>query len=367
MRFALIFRLPKAVLTQVTRNYAEYSPKALRSLKPKSSRNTVQFYVDSCRVRAVAGNGGDGCISFLSVWCKDHAGPDGGDGGHGGHVIFQATHSKKSLNHCNSVIQAKHGERGFNKDCTGKNADHIFVEVPLGTIIRDKSGRVVGDLQEEGAMFVAARGGAGGRGNKFFLTDTEQAPSVAEEGAIGESNHYTLEVRSMAHLGLIGFPNAGKSTLLRAVTRARPAVAPYPFTTLRPHIGMIPYDDYEQVAIADLPGLIPGSHKNYGLGIQFLQHAERCRGLIFLLDGTNDPLAQYSTLAKELALYSQALAQRPRCLVLNKIDVPAVKEIQKEIGRKLDVIAVSAKTGQNISELLRVIRKMYDAGDDYVK
>ncbi|CAH2079690.1 unnamed protein product, partial [Iphiclides podalirius] len=133
------------------------------------------------------------------------------------------------------------------------------------TIVRDEAGRVVGDLSSEGAMFVAARGGAGGRGNKFFLTDTQQAPDIAEFGAIGESRVYSLEVRSMAHVGLIGFPNAGKSTLLRALTRARPTVAPYPFTTLRPHIGMVPYDDYEQVAIADLPGLIPGSHKNYGL------------------------------------------------------------------------------------------------------
>ncbi|XP_045782982.1 mitochondrial ribosome-associated GTPase 2 isoform X2 [Maniola jurtina] len=373
MRFSIIFRIPKAVLTsQITRNYSEYAPKALRSLKPKSTRNNLQFYVDSCRVRAVAGNGGDGCVSFLSVWCKEQAGPDGGDGGHGGHVIFRATHSKKSLNHCHSVIQAKHGERGTHKDCTGKNADHIVVDVPLGTIVKDGSGRVVGDLQGEGTMFVAARGGAGGRGNKFFLTDTEQEPMVAEYGAVGESNHYTLEVRSMAHLGLIGFPNAGKSTLLRAITRARPTVAPYPFTTLRPHIGMVPYDDYEQVAIADLPGLIPGSHKNYGLGIQFLQHAERCRGLIFLLDGTNDPLKQYKTLNHELKQYSAQLVQRPRCVVLNKMDVPRVAEIYRNISTHIRtksvgetaVIGISAKTGHNISELLRVIRQMYDEGED---
>ncbi|XP_049884262.1 GTPase Obg isoform X2 [Pectinophora gossypiella] len=390
----------------------EYSPKALRSLKSKSSRSTVQFYVDHQRVRAVAGNGGDGCISFLSVWCKDQAGPDGGDGGNGGHVIFQATHTVKSLNHCRAVIQAKHGERGFNKDCNGKNAQHVIIPVPLGTIIKDESGKVVGDLSTEGVMFVAARGGAGGRGNKFFLTDTEQAPDVAEIGAKGETNVYSLEVRSMAHIGLIGFPNAGKSTLLRSMTRARPNVAPYPFTTLRPHIGMVPYDDYEQVAIADLPGLIPGSHKNRGLGIQFLQHVERCRGLIYLLDGTNNPLQQYESLTYELHQYSNALSRRPSCIVVNKIDLKEGKTGFEDVKRGLQdiitarnddeetydeenyreesvheekvnkeskecdvevrnfanlgiqVIGISAKTGMNLSELSKVVRQMYDCGED---
>ncbi|XP_045456405.1 mitochondrial ribosome-associated GTPase 2 [Melitaea cinxia] len=361
MRLAFLYRGPKLALL-LTRNFSEGNvPKALRSLKSKSTKTNIQYYVDSCRVRAVAGNGGDGCISFLSAWCKDRAGPDGGDGGHGGHVIFQATHSKKSLNHCNTVIQAKPGDKGSSKDCNGKNAQHVVVQVPLGTIIKDSAGRVVGDLQEEGMMFVAARGGAGGRGNKFFLTSTEQAPMIAEHGAEGESLQYTLEVRSMAHVGLIGFPNAGKSTLLRAVSRARPTVAPYPFTTLRPHIGMVPYDDYEQVAIADLPGLIPGSHKNYGLGIQFLQHAERCKGLIFLLDGSDDPSEQYDILSYELSQYSKTLAERPKCIVINKIDLPEARLNYNEMRKSMQVIGISAKTGLNLAEFLTVIRKMYDS------
>ncbi|KAG6463932.1 mitochondrial ribosome-associated GTPase 2 [Manduca sexta] len=345
---------------QIIRHSSEYTPKALRSLKAKSTRNNVQYYVDACRVRAVGGNGGDGCISFLSAWCKDHAGPNGGDGGNGGHVIFQATHTVKGLNHCKTVVIAKHGERGFDKDCNGKNAQHIIIPVPLGTIVKDDNGTVVGDLSTEGMMFVAARGGAGGRGNKFFLTDTEQAPDIAEFGAEGESNTYTLEVRSLAHIGLLGFPNAGKSTLLRALTRARPTVAPYPFTTLKPHIGMVPYDDYEQVAIADLPGLIPGSHKNYGLGIQFLQHIERCRGLIFLLDGTSDPQLQYDTLCHEITQYNSALKARPNCVVVNKIDTEEGKRSFEKLKKKMRVLGISAKTGVNLRELLTVVRDMYD-------
>ncbi|KAG6460963.1 hypothetical protein O3G_MSEX012335 [Manduca sexta] len=271
-----------------------------------------------------------------------------------------ATHTVKGLNHCKKVVIAKHGERGFDKDCNGKNAQHIIIPVPLGTIVKDDNGTVVGDLTTEGMMFVAARGGAGGRGNKFFLTDTEQAPDIAEFGAEGESNTYTLEVRSLAHIGLLGFPNAGKSTLLRALTRARPTVAPYPFTTLKPHIGMVPYDDYEQVAIADLPGLIPGSHKNYGLGIQFLQHIERCRGLIFLLDGTSDPQLQYDTLSHEITQYNSALKARPNCVVVNKIDTEEGKRSFEKLKKKMRVLGISAKTGVNLGELLTVVRDMYD-------
>ncbi|XP_028169960.1 mitochondrial ribosome-associated GTPase 2-like isoform X1 [Ostrinia furnacalis] len=192
----------------------------------------------------------------------------------------------------------------------------------------------------------------------FFL----QAPDVAELGAIGETHSYSLSVRSLAHVGLVGAPNAGKSTLLRAATRARPAVAPYPFTTLQPHIGMVQYDDYEQVAIADLPGLIPGSHKNYGLGIQFLQHVERCRGLIYLLDGSTDPQEQYESLAYEVAQYNADLADRPQCVVVNKIDLPEGKKNFEILKKQMQVIGISAKTGQNLVELLKVVRRMYDSG-----
>ncbi|CAH0757726.1 unnamed protein product [Diatraea saccharalis] len=347
---------------QISLCYSQnHTPQPLRSIKAKSTRDSVQFYIDSCAVRVEAGNGGDGCISFLSAWCKEHAGPDGGDGGHGGHVIFQATHKVRSLNHLNSVIRAKNGEKGYNKDCCGKNADHVIVPVPLGTIVKDPHGSVVADLDREGVMFVAARGGAGGRGNKFFLTDTQQAPDVAELGGAGEAARYRVALRSMAHVGLVGLPNAGKSSLLRAATRARPTVAPYPFTTLRPHIGMVQYDDYEQVAVADLPGLIPGSHKNYGLGIQFLQHIERCKGLIYLLDGSNEPKQQYRVLMHEIQQYSSDLARRPSVVVVNKIDLEEARQNYEGMREEMDVIGISAKTGLNLRELLKIVRAIYDS------
>ncbi|KPJ14981.1 GTP-binding protein 5 [Papilio machaon] len=359
MRLINLLKTLRISYTQTIRTYSEYTPKPLRSLKPKSNRQYVQYYVDSCRVRAVGGNGGDGCISFLSAWCKDHAGPDGGDGGHGGHVIFQASHTVKSLNHCRSVIQAKHGGRGDNKDCTGKNAQHVVIPVPLECMEEEETALHI--IQHCPAVS-DYRDRYLGPPSKFFLTSTQQAPDIAELGAIGETCVYTLEVRSMAHVGLVGFPNAGKSTLLRAVTRARPTVAPYPFTTKQPHIGMVLYDDYEQIAIADLPGLIPGSHKNYGLGIQFLQHLERCRGLIYLLDGASDALQQLLTLQHEVQQYSAELATRPSLLVLNKTDLEIGQKTYEDLknNRPETVLGISAKTGHNVSELLKAIRHLYD-------
>lgn len=354
-RFSTKFRLPQAL------SYSKYV-NALRNTKPKSKRATSQYFVDSKRVRALAGKGGDGNISFLHLFANENAGPDGGDGGSGGHVVFQATNSVRDLNHMQQLLRADEGEKGANKNCHGKNASHKFIPVPVGTIVKSNAGQVVADLSDEGCMFVAARGGAGGKGNRYFLTDTNQAPKVCEYGASGEDVAYTLELRTMAHVGLIGFPNAGKSTLLNAITRAKPKVAPYPFTTLKPHVGMVQYEDYEQIAIADLPGLIPGSNENKGLGIQFLKHVERCSVLLFLLDvSLDEPWNYYNTLLEELEKFSPELLKRPRLVVANKIDLS--EENLETLKRHVDapVIAISAKMGSNISLLLQEIRAMYDA------
>lgn len=299
----------------------------------------------------------------MRAFANEFAGPDGADGGNGGHVVFEATTDIRDLHHVPPFLEARKGENGRNKDCQGKNAEHLNIKVPLGTVIRDNVGQVVGDLDEDGCMFIAARGGAGGKGNTYFKTPTEQAPKICEHGAQGEDLSYMLEIKTMAQIGLIGFPNAGKSTLLNAITRAKPKVAAYPFTTLKPYVGMVQYDDYEQIAIADLPGLIPGSHENKGLGIQFLKHVERCTALLFMIDlSLDEPWKHYETLLDELKKFSPELMTRTRLIVANKIDLPQAAENLENLKRHVDapVITISAKMGTNIESLLHEIRRIYD-------
>ncbi|KAH8333474.1 mitochondrial ribosome-associated GTPase 2 [Drosophila kikkawai] len=339
------------------------SATALRPKKSKSQRKEAQYFSDAKRVRAIGGKGGDGCVSFLQLWCNERAGPDGGDGGHGGHVVFQASNDVRNFNHVGSVLKADEGERGNAKDCHGKNAKHAVIKVPIGTIIRNAQGIIVGDLAQADLMFVAARGGAGGKGNRFFTTDKETSPKVCEYGPHGEDFSYILELRSMADVGLIGYPNAGKSTLLNALTRAKPKVAPYAFTTLRPHLGTVQYDDHIQLTIADLPGLVPDAHLNKGLGIQFLKHAERCTLLLFVLDASaSEPWTHYDQLMHELRQFGGQLSTRPQLVVANKLDVDEGRENFEELQRRLEkpVLGISAKMGQNLEQLLRIIRREYD-------
>ncbi|XP_015591745.1 mitochondrial ribosome-associated GTPase 2 isoform X2 [Cephus cinctus] len=339
------------------------TPTPLRNIKPKSDKNTAQFFRDVKQVRTVGGKGGDGAISFLRLWVNDRAGPDGGDGGHGGHVIFEVSLDVRDFVNVKTVNEAPPGEKGYSKDCCGKNANHNIIKVPLGTIVRSVDGTVLADLDTPGMMFIAARGGAGGHGNAFFASETQQAPQISEYGAHGEDCQYLLELRSMAHVGLIGLPNAGKSTLLRAISRARPKVAPYPFTTLKPHIGMVQYDDYEQVAVADLPGLIEDSHKNKGLGIMFLKHAERCAALLFILDASQDkPWNDLEILKYEINQFNPKMNERPMIVIANKMDLPEAEENLTLLKEKtnIPIIPISAKNGSNLSTLLKEIRIIYD-------
>lgn len=312
------------------------------------------------------GNGGNGNISFLQLWANEKAGPDGGDGGNGGHVILEASYDVNSFNHVTSILRAEEGENGASKDCHGANAKHTVIRVPVGTIIKNEENKIIGDLDKEKLMFVAARGGSGGKGNRFFATDTEQSPKICEYGAEGEDVSYMLELRSMADIGFIGFPNAGKSTLLRAISRAKPKVASYAFTTLKPHLGIIPYDDYENLTVADLPGLIEDSHKNKGLGIQFLKHAERCSVLLFVLDVSyQNTWDHFDSLLFELENFSPQLAARPKIIAANKIDLEDgetnAKELQKRMEeRDILVIPISAKMGTNLQKLLIEMRRFVD-------
>ncbi|XP_034231472.1 uncharacterized protein LOC117639705 [Thrips palmi] len=334
----------------------------LRPKKGKSFKNMAKSMVDYKRVVAIGGNGGEGCISLLRLWANEFAGPDGGDGGSGGHVVFHSTREVRDLSHIPPTVKADNGEPGQNKNCFGKNAKHTIVKVPIGTVLKNADGKVVGDMELEDTLFVAARGGAGGHGNYYFRTDVNQTPQIAEYGGEGETNDYFLEMRSMADIGLIGFPNAGKSTLLQAISRAKPKVAPYPFTTLRPYVGMVQYSDFTQLAVADLPGLVVDSHKNKGLGIGFLRHAERCSTLAMVLDLSEpEPWNQLEALRHELRQFSPELADRPQLIIANKIDLPDSKKNLQALLWKLDakIIPISGKTGENLSTLLELLREMH--------
>uniref|UniRef100_A0A0P4W8Q6 OBG-type G domain-containing protein n=1 Tax=Scylla olivacea TaxID=85551 RepID=A0A0P4W8Q6_SCYOL len=335
---------------------------ALRRSKSRAHAPKSTHFLDYQRVRVVGGDGGDGCISFLSTFGKEFAGPDGADGGNGGHVVFKAVMGLRDLGHISSYIRGDKGEGGGNKDCHGANAKDLVIQVPLGTVFK-LEGKVVANLEEEGAMFVAARGGAGGKGNVFFTTPVDQAPRVAEFGGKGESFCYEVELRTMADVGLIGFPNAGKSTLLRAISRARPKVASYPFTTLNPHVGMIHYADHHQMAVADIPGLIEGAHCNHGLGFTFLRHIERCNCLLYVIDTSQPrPWEQLEVLMYELEQYQEGLSLRPHAVVANKMDLPDAQENLEKVRTHIDLplVPVSAKMGEQLVPLMALLRFLVD-------
>lgn len=362
------FLLRRCASSAVT---AASEPLPLRKKKAKSTSNDTKPFVDMKRVQTQGGRGGDGCVSFLSLWANEFAGPDGGDGGSGGHVLFQACENVQGLGHIKPVVKAESGDSGASKHCHGRNAPHTVIKVPVGTILRPLADeeRVVGDLGRTGALFVAARGGAGGRGNHFFVSPTQQRPAVAEVGADGELVDYILELRSIANFGLLGMPNAGKSTLLQAISRARPKVASYPFTTIRPHLGVITYTDYDQITVADLPGLIEDSHKNRGLGVSFLRHVQRCDALIYMVDAAQpEPTAQLQLLTREVNAYSEQLAHRTAILVANKIDLPGAEaglaELKKYVGDEQEIIGISARYGTNLQYLLMRLRQIYDSTRD---
>uniref|UniRef100_A0A0B6ZNW2 OBG-type G domain-containing protein n=1 Tax=Arion vulgaris TaxID=1028688 RepID=A0A0B6ZNW2_9EUPU len=351
-----------------------------KHVKPKKLKGVAyrkhRHFVDYLELEVCGGMGGNGMLSFLSLPKTEYAGPDGGNGGNGGHVIFKAGYGVKSLAHLKSVEMADSGVKGGTKCRDGKNAQHREIEVPVGTIVRSEDGRIMSSLDKEGDIFISARGGAGGKGNYFFLSNENRAPSIAEIGASGQIRKLSVELKTMAHAGLIGFPNAGKSTLLRAISRAQPAVSAYPFTTLNPHVGMVLYSDHEQIAVADIPGLIPGAHLNKGLGISFLRHIERCLCLIYVIDlSIEHPLEQLTHLRYELNQYQEGLADRPSLLLGNKIDVAGAETKLEELKKVLSgeqeeegfgpnshtpVLGISAKKLIGIDELLHYLRILYD-------
>lgn len=320
-------------------------------------------FLDEAKIFVKAGDGGNGACSFRHEKFIEFGGPDGGNGGDGGNVIFVA---KENLNtlidfRYQQHFKAQRGFPGSHKCCTGAKGKDLYIQVPVGTEIVAEDGRtVLADLTQSGEEFVVAHGGHGGRGNDSFKTSTNQAPEYAEEGTPGEELWVWLRLKLIADVGLVGLPNAGKSTLLTALTRARPKIADYPFTTIHPNLG-VAHTDNRDLVLADIPGLIEGAHNGIGLGVHFLKHVERCNVIIHLLDATSDHLTKdYQIIRHELEAYSPFLAQKPEVIALNKCDALTPEEIKKKqtsLKRKTkkQIYAISAVAHQNLTELMREV------------
>jgi GTPase len=385
------------------------------------------MFVDRIKVFAQAGKGGRGCVSFRHEKFVPKGGPDGGDGGRGGDIILRADRHTDHLAHLfyEPIIKAKNGGHGRGKKMHGRNAPDKIVKVPVGTMvyqirsmndgmrfegersedtipnressiddseieeqprrftdeqsihdpsaIDDPQSDLLADLTREGQEFLLCKAGAGGKGNVHFKSSRNRAPREYTEGGEGESGHFLLELRSIADVALVGYPNAGKSTLIQQISAARPKIAPYPFTTLHPVIGIVDLGDYRRATVADIPGLIEGAHHNLGLGHDFLRHVTRCRLFLFVLDMAGSegrsPIADLESLRREIALYDPRLSERPWFVVANKMDLPQAKEnlraFQKRFPQRI-VVPISAKEGRGISELKRLLGEWLDQYSELV-
>lgn len=328
-------------------------------------------FVDEAKIYVKAGHGGSGCVSFRREKFVPKGGPDGGDGGKGGDVIFHATGSHHTLLDLKYKQHqtAKNGGHGSGNHRTGKSAEDLKIDVPVGTIIKNfETGEVLADLSEPGQTFLAARGGIGGKGNAHFTTSTHQTPRFAQEGMEGEEFTLKLELKLLADVGIIGFPNAGKSTFISRVSAAKPKIADYPFTTLTPHLGVVKYSDSKSFVVADIPGLIPGAHEGLGMGDKFLKHVERTSLLFHIIDISAEPntnaWSNFTVINQELGNYNPELLEKPQIVALNKIDLPYVREnAKKEVAlfKKKGIIlhTFSAVTGEGIQEILsKIIKKL---------
>ena len=328
----------------------------------------MALFVDVVNITAKAGDGGNGCVSFHREKYVQAGGPDGGDGGRGGDVIFVATERMHTLMdfRYHRKFTAGNGEDGMGNRKTGKNGADVVIEVPPGTVVRDKaSGKILLDLYAAGTQKTLVKGGRGGFGNQHFATPTRQAPQFAKPGEKREVLELTLELKSIADVGLVGFPNVGKSTILSVVTAARPKIANYHFTTLQPNLGIVKQDDSSFV-LADIPGLVEGASEGVGLGHAFLRHVERTRMLLHVLDVSGcegrDPLEDYDAIERELENYGD-LKNRPKIVVANKMDLPGAQEnlarLQEKLsGSSIEIFAVSAATRSNFEALMRATVRM---------
>jgi GTP-binding protein len=325
------------------------------------------MFVDYAEIEVWGGKGGNGCVSFRREKYLPKGGPNGGDGGKGGDLILKVDPDLSTLLdfHYKRIYKAENGKHGEGKDRTGEGGKDLVVKVPPGTVVKDKeSGEVLGDLVSSENLFIAAKGGRGGKGNAHFKSSTNQAPRFAQTGEKGQIRKIVLELKLLADVGIVGPPNAGKSTLLARVSDARPKVAPYPFTTLKPNLGVVKLKSNQSFVLADIPGLIEGAHKGKGLGLDFLRHIQRTKLLVFLLDVTMPDIPiEYNKLRQELKLYDLSLLEKPAILALNKIDLLTDKEKKRlKVNLDLPSIKISALTGVGIKELLNIISRELEKG-----
>ena len=328
------------------------------------------MFIDEAKITVHAGDGGHGCIAFRREKFVPRGGPSGGDGGNGGSIYLVANDQENTLlkfryNHAFRANRGRHGE-GSNKH--GKSGDDLEISVPLGTVVFDfESGDLLHDFTEPRERVLIASGGKGGHGNAHFASSVNRAPSRAQDGRPGEQKTLRLELKLLADVGLVGFPNAGKSTLISSISAARPKIADYPFTTLEPHLGVVAYDQDKSFVVADIPGLIEGAHLGHGLGIQFLRHIERTRLLLHLVDVSpaedRDPVADFKTIEKELAEHNSELTEKPRIVVATKLDAadPAkLRKLQQWCRQqRMELIKISSVTGEGLEELKHgIIRKL---------
>jgi GTP-binding protein len=327
-------------------------------------------FVDEVRIHVKAGDGGNGAVAWRREKFIPRGGPAGGDGGDGGDVELVVDPQLSTLLDYRYVREhrARSGEHGQGSDMNGRHGEPLVLRVPPGTVVKDAgTGELVADLGAAGERLVIAKGGRGGLGNINFATSTNQAPRYAEDGTPGEERDLVLELKLLADVGIVGYPNAGKSTLISRISRARPKIADYPFTTLVPNLGVVGWRGERSFVVADIPGLIEGAHEGAGLGHQFLRHVERCRVLVHLVEGANpeegrSPKADHDAINRELALYSPALAQKPQIVAVTKIDIPearaAGEKLKKSFARRkspIDVHLISAVTGEGLPELLDAV------------
>lgn len=319
------------------------------------------MFIDYSSISVKAGKGGDGAVTFRREKYVPKGGPSGGNGGKGGNIVIEAHHNLSTLLDFKyrRHYKAEDGQPGGNSLKDGKNGKDVIIKVPVGTIIKDAdSGKVLIDLNRDNQKFIAAKGGKGGKGNSNFATPTNQAPRIAENGKPGEEKNIILELKLIADVGLVGFPNAGKSTLISVISAAKPKIADYPFTTLEPNLGIVKYKDFQSFTVADIPGIIEGAHEGKGLGHKFLRHIERTKTILFLIDISSENYQKdFDILNNELKSYSKILAEKEKLIALTKADLFEEKELRKlqkiKIkGIKEPPIIISSAAGINIEKLL---------------